>query len=416
VPGPQSSHAFVTASVAALASPLPLAEEGQGGGLFSVPEAKIASSPTLSRKRGRERASNLEAPQQSSKTTNQPDPAALLAWYDRHRRKLPWRALPGVTADPYRVWLSEIMLQQTTVKAVAPYYEKFLARWPSVEALAAAPLEDVLKMWAGLGYYARARNLHACAKAVVELHGGCFPSSDAALRALPGIGAYTAAAIAAIAFGRHATPVDGNIERVIARLFAVEGELPAAKPTIRRMAESLSPARRTGDYAQAMMDLGATICTPKKPACALCPWNEVCIARQRGDQETFPRKTPKAEGRLRRGAAFWVTRSDGCVLVRTRAPEGLLGGMTEVPTSGWTHDFDEALALDHAPLHATWRRIPGIVTHTFTHFPLELTVYATQVRASAPAPGNARWLALTDGPGAAFPSVMRKVIAHARGR
>src|SRR5262245_58592750 len=201
-----------------------------------------------------------------------PNAADLLRWYDRHRRVLPWRAKKGERAEAYRVWLSEIMLQQTTVKAVAPYYARFLARFPTVAALAEAPLEDVLKLWAGLGYYARARNLHTCAKAVVEEHGGQFPGTEEGLRTLPGIGAYTAAAIAAIAFDQPASPVDGNIERVVARLFAVEDELPAAKPRIRALAASLTPAHRAGDFAQAMMDLGATICTPKKPACALCPW------------------------------------------------------------------------------------------------------------------------------------------------
>src|SRR3954467_14033846 len=201
----------------------------------------------------------------------EPDPADLLRWYDRHRRVLPWRAKKGERADPYRVWLSKIILQPTTVKAVAPYYARFLARFPSVAALAAAPLEDVLKLWAGLGYYARARNLHACAKAVVERHGGEFPGSEAELRGLPGVGAYTAAAIAAIAFGQPASPVDGNIERVIARLFAVEEALPGAKPRIRAFAECLTPPQRAGDFAQAVMDLGATLCTPGKPACVLCP-------------------------------------------------------------------------------------------------------------------------------------------------
>ena len=213
---------------------------------------------------------------------------ALLAWYDRHRRTLPWRARQGERADPYRVWLSEIMLQQTTVRAVAPYYARFLARWPDVRALAAAPLDDVLKAWAGLGYYARARNLHACARAVVERHGGSVPGDEAALRALPGIGDYTAAAIAAIAFDLPASPVDGNIERVVARLFAVEEPLPGAKPRLRQLARAMTPQRRAGDFAQAMMDLGATICSPKKPACALCPWNESCVGFARGDAETFP--------------------------------------------------------------------------------------------------------------------------------
>jgi A/G-specific adenine glycosylase len=247
-----------------------------------------------------------------------PEAAPLLAWYDRHARVLPWRERPGHRADPYRVWLSEIMLQQTTVKAVAPYYARFLAQWPTVDALARADLEDVLRGWAGLGYYARARNLHACAKAVSEQHKGVFPDDIDALRALPGIGDYTAAAIAAIAFDRPAVPVDGNVERVVARLFAVEDELPAAKPVVKRLAASLLPAGRSGDFAQAMMDLGATICSPKRPACALCPWNVACIAKGRGDQEAFPRKAPKREGRLRRGAAFVALRSDATVLLRRR--------------------------------------------------------------------------------------------------
>src|SRR5262245_16734060 len=300
-----------------------------------------------------------------------PQAADLLAWYDRHRRKLPWRAVPGEVADPYRVWLSEIMLQQTTVKAVAPYFLRFTARWPTVAALAAAPLDDVLKLWAGLGYYARARNLHTCAKAVVERRGGRLPATQAELAALPGIGPYTAAAIAAIAFDAPAAAVDGNVERVVARLFAVQQELPAGKPEIRRRAEQLVPTARAGDFAQALMDLGATICTPKKPACALCPWSDPCAARRRGDAERFPIKAPKKEGKLRHGAAFVAVRADGCVLVRTRAPKGLLGGMTEVPTTQWSHDFDPSAALTHAPRFGratpNWRRLRGVVTHVFTH-------------------------------------------------
>ncbi len=346
-----------------------------------------------------------------------PDAAALLAWYDRHRRVLPWRAKAGEAPDPYRVWLSEIMLQQTTVRAVGPYFERFIAHWPDVRALAAAPLDDVLKLWAGLGYYARARNLHACAKAVAGPWGGEFPAREAELAALPGIGSYTAAAIAAIAFGARAAAVDGNVERVVARLYAVEQEFPAAKANIRALTQAMLPAQRCGDFAQALMDLGATICTPKKPACVLCPWMEPCAARARGDAETFPRKAPKKEGRLRRGAAFVVRRADGFVLVRSRPPKGLLGGMTEVPTTDWTHDFDLAAALAVAPRLARarmkWRKLPGVVTHVFTHFPLELTVYVTDAAASAVAPPGARWAALADLPGEALPNLMRKVLAHA---
>jgi A/G-specific adenine glycosylase len=366
------------------------------------------AAKALRQQRGKSRAARLL-----------PEPAALLDWYDRHRRVLPWRAAPGQRADPYRVWLSEIMLQQTTVKAVGPYYARFLARCPNVRSLAASPLDDVLKAWAGLGYYARARNLHACARAVVERHDGKFPHSEAELRALPGIGAYTAAAIAAIAFDAPATPVDGNIERVIARLYAIDAPLPAAKPEIFRLTSALTPARRAGDFAQAMMDLGATICSPKRPTCALCPWNESCVAHARGDAETLPRRLPKREGVLRRGAAFVARRADGFLLVRTRPAKGLLGGMTEVPTTQWTQDFDEGSAADGAPRFSkgaksvAWRRIPGVVRHTFTHFPLELTVYMANVAANAPAPTDTRWVALADIGGEALPSLMRKVVAHA---
>jgi A/G-specific adenine glycosylase len=347
-----------------------------------------------------------------------PQPVDLLAWYDRHRRKLPWRAPPGERAHPYRVWLSEIMLQQTTVKAVGPYYARFLTRWPDFQALAAAPLDDVLKIWAGLGYYARARNLHACARVVVERHDGQIPASEDDLRDLPGIGTYTAAAIAAIAFDVPATPVDGNIERVISRLYAIDTPLPAAKPEISQLARGLTPPRRAGDFAQAMMDLGATVCTPKTPACALCPWNESCAAYARGDAETFPRRVPKREGALRRGAAFVARRADGFVLVRTRAEKGLLGGMTEVPTTEWTKNFDESVAVESAPRFAAkrspkWRRTVGVVRHVFTHFPLELTVYAADVPAHTPAPKATRWIAIAELAGEALPSLMRKVLAHA---
>jgi A/G-specific adenine glycosylase len=341
-------------------------------------------------------------------------PARLLAWYDRHRRRLPWRALPGEAADPYRVWLSEIMLQQTTVKAVGPYFEKFIARWPDVAAMARASLDDVLRMWAGLGYYSRARNLYACAVAVARDHTGAFPDTEEELRALPGIGPYTAAAIAAIAFDRRTMPVDGNIERVVSRLHAVEEPLPQAKPRIQELAATLLGPSRAGDSAQALMDLGATICTPKKPACSLCPLDDGCMARVRGDQETFPRKAPKKTGALRRGAAFVVTRGDA-LLVRTRAAKGLLGGMTEVPNSQWLAEQEDAAALAQAPAIkgvTRWHRKAGVVTHVFTHFPLELVVYTAKVPARTRAPDDMRWVPLATLHGEALPNVMRKAIAH----
>jgi A/G-specific adenine glycosylase len=355
----------------------------------------------------------------SRAAVSSPQPTDLLAWYDRHRRVLPWRAPPGRRGDPYRVWLSEIMLQQTTVKAVAPYYAKFLERWPDLPALAAAPLDDVLKAWAGLGYYARARNLHACARAVGERHGGKIPATEALLRELPGIGPYTAAAIAAIAFDECTSPVDGNIERVIARLYALETPLSAVKSEISRLARALTPPQRAGDFAQAMMDLGATICTPKSPACILCPWNESCAAYARGDAETFPRRLPKREGDLRRGAAFVVQRANGFVLVRTRPEKGLLGGMTEVPTTEWSKDFDASTAMKGAPRFASmrkplaWQKTLGVVRHVFTHFPLELIVYVSEVPARTAALKGARWVKISELGGEALPSLMRKVIAHA---
>lgn len=353
---------------------------------------------------------------QQRKKAGTPRAADLLAWYDRHARVLPWRARRGERADPYRVWLSEIMLQQTTVKAVAPYYERFLSRWPTVGRLAAASLDDVLRAWAGLGYYARARNLHACAKEVVGRHAGSFPKGVDALRALPGIGDYTAAAVAAIAFDVSTVPVDGNVERVVSRLFAVEESLPAAKPTIKQLAASLLPMHRAGDFAQALMDLGATICTPKRPACALCPWSGSCLASERGDPDTFPRKAPKLAGKLRRGCAFVVMRVDGRVLLRRRPENGLLGSMMEVPGSEWTHDFDDSRASRSAPrlgAKVRWRRLPGAVRHVFTHFPLEVTVLTTRVPRSTSAPKGARWVKVGDLAGEALPSVMRKVLAHA---
>jgi A/G-specific adenine glycosylase len=346
------------------------------------------------------------------------DAAQLLAWYDRHRRRLPWRAEPGRAPDPYRVWLSEIMLQQTTVKAVGPYFEAFIAAFPTVEALAAAPVEEVLRRWAGLGYYARARNLHACARAVAERFGGRFPDTEAGLRELPGIGPYTAGAIAAIAFDRPAAAVDGNVERVISRLFALESPLPGAKPEIRRLTESLVPSARPGDFAQGLMDLGATVCTPKAPACALCPWMAACSARAAGTAETFPRKAAKAARPLRRGAAFWLVREEAGgleVLLGRRPAKGLLGGMAEVPGTAWEAAFDEDAALAHAPLKARWRRLPGTVRHGFTHFELELVVFAGKAAAGTLAPAGCWWQALADLDHAGLPTVMKKVAAHAAG-
>jgi A/G-specific adenine glycosylase len=362
--------------------------------------------------------SGAAARRKKSPETHDADrPAQLLAWYDRHRRQLPWRAPAGHASDPYRVWLSEIMLQQTTVKAVGPYFEKFTARWPTVASLGAASLDDVLRMWAGLGYYSRARNLHACAAAVLRDHRGIFPDTEEGLRSLPGIGPYTAAAIAAIAFGRQTMPVDGNIERVVSRLFAVEEPLPKAKPQIQQLAATLLGLSRAGDSAQALMDLGATICTPKKPACALCPFSDNCAARTRGDQETFPRKAPKKSGALRRGAAFVVTRG-GELLVRTRAEKGLLGGMTEVPTSEWLAGHEDKDALRQSPALkdvSRWHRKAGVVTHVFTHFPLELVIYTASVAARTRAPGGMRWVPIATLKDEAFPNVMRKVIAHGLG-
>jgi A/G-specific adenine glycosylase len=366
-------------------------------------------------------------------------PALLLTWYDRHRRRLPWRPLAGERADPYRVWLSEIMLQQTGVKTVGPYFLKFIARWPDVAAMGRASLDDVLRMWAGLGYYSRARNLHACAVTVLRDHGGVFPDTEQGLRALPGIGPYTAAAIAAIAFRRRTMPVDGNIERVVSRLFAVEQELPQAKPLIQQLAATLlgeyragdansragdvesragDVGSRAGDSAQALMDLGSSICTPKKPACALCPLNEGCLALARGDQESFPRKAPKKTGELRLGAAFVVTCGDR-LLVRTRAEKGLLGGMTEVPGSYWLAGQENKAALKQAPAVrgiARWQRKAGVVSHVFTHFPLQLVVYAAKVPARTAAPEGMRWVPVATLGDEALPNVMRKVIAHGLGQ
>ena len=341
----------------------------------------------------------------------------LLAWYDRDRRILPWRAAPGEAADPYRVWLSEVMLQQTTVAAVIPYFNAFVERWPTVGSLAAAGNDDIMAAWAGLGYYARARNLHHCAKTVADWRGGRFPDDEAGLRQLPGIGDYTAAAIAAIAFGRKAVVVDGNVERVMARMFAITEPLPQAKPALKARAADLTPAARAGDYAQAVMDLGATICTPKSPACGICPWRGACRAQALGIAAQLPARLEKAERPIRHGIAFWTSARDGAVLLRRRPPKGLLGGMMEVPSTEWRPEgwsLDGALA--EAPLPPSglldgWRLLPGVIRHTFTHFHLELAVAAGRARPAQPARGL--WCPLDKLGEQALPTLMRKVVRHA---
>jgi A/G-specific adenine glycosylase len=339
--------------------------------------------------------------------------AALLGWYDRHRRVMPWRAPAGGTADPYHVWLSEIMLQQTTVATVGPYFIRFLERWPFVHSLAEAPLDDVLHGWQGLGYYARARNLHRCARMVCEELNGIFPDTEDALRRLPGIGAYTAAAIAAIAFDRPASVVDGNVERVMARLFAIEDALPMAKPVLRDCAGSLAPqstTQRSGDYAQALMDLGATICTVRNPACGGCPWSQSCAARAAGIAEKLPRRAPKKEKPTRKGVAFWAVAPDGAILLRRRPEKGLLGGMMEVPSTDWREaGWTRAAVRRAAPISADWTALPGHVRHSFTHFHLELEVLAAHVQSHS---ADGVWTAPDRFGEHALPTVMKKIVAH----
>ncbi len=344
----------------------------------------------------------------------------LLAWYETHHRKLPWRAPPGETADPYHVWLSEVMLQQTTVKTVIPYFQDFLCRWPTLKALALSEREEILSAWAGLGYYRRAMNLHACARTVMEDYNGTFPNSEQELLKLPGIGPYTAAAIAAIAFSRPANVIDGNIERVIARYCLINTPLPAAKAEIARRASKLAPtqsAQRPGDYAQALMDLGAMICTPKAPSCGRCPVQRSCSAFAQGAAEKLPLRLKKPAKPLRRGAAFLIYRGDS-LLLRRRPEQGLLAGMMEVPGTGWTSEPPSKQALlAAAPITAKFAKLRGLVRHTFTHFELELTVYRTRLPGDYDEPITQRdprlkWIAKHELPRQALPSVMRKVIAH----
>ncbi|MEC3860946.1 A/G-specific adenine glycosylase [Mesobacterium sp. TK19101] len=343
------------------------------------------------------------------------DAKDLLDWYDRHARVLPWRVSPqdrarGVRPDPYRVWLSEIMLQQTTVAAVKSYYESFTSRWTTVSDLAAARDEDVMAAWAGLGYYARARNLLKCARAVASEHGGQFPADHAALLGLPGIGPYTAAAVAAIAFDLPETVVDGNVERVMARVHNDDTPLPRAKPVFTDYARALTPRDRPGDYAQAVMDLGATICTPRKPACGLCPWRKGCAAWLAGTAAELPKKAPKQRKPTRLGIAYLVRRVDGAWLLERRPDSGLLGGMLGWPGSDWSESPAEA-----PPIRAEWKALNGEARHTFTHFHLRLTVKTALVPMERQ-PQRGAFVAAEDFDPGALPTVMRKAFDLAQGK
>ncbi|MCR9257025.1 MAG: A/G-specific adenine glycosylase [Alphaproteobacteria bacterium] len=347
--------------------------------------------------------------------------SSLLEWYDRHRRVMPWRAEAGMRPDPYAVWLSEIMLQQTTVVTVGPYFRDFIARWPTVSDLAAADLDAVLHAWAGLGYYARARNLHKCAQAVAAEHDGVFPDTKEALAKLPGIGAYTSSAIASIAFDRAVVPVDGNVERVLSRLRRIETPLPLSKDLIKAEADRFaacnrSGGHRSGDFAQALMDLGATVCTPKKPKCLTCPWRASCSARIAGIAETLPAKMPKKEKPTRRAVAFWAVGPNGEVLLRRRPEKGLLGGMMEIPSSDWMEGpLDREAALAKAPVtpKSDWEELPGIVRHTFTHFHFEITVMAARTPRASWA---GVWVPVDRLDEHALPTVMKKIVRHALSR
>ncbi|KRB01492.1 A/G-specific adenine glycosylase [Devosia sp. Root685] len=338
------------------------------------------------------------------------DADAVLAWYDRHARTLPWRVSPadrakGVHAGPYRVWLSEVMLQQTTVAAVQKYFLRFTQLWPTVFDLAAAPLDAVLREWAGLGYYARARNLHACAVAVVENHGGVFPKSSEGLQTLPGIGAYTSAAIAAICFDERIAVLDGNLDRVLARFYTLPVPVREAKDELRSALQASVP-ERAGDFAQAMMDLGATICAPRVASCLICPLQRDCLGTREGAPTLYPIKPEKAERPVRRGHAFVMTDQSGDVYLQSRPGKGLLGGMTEVPTSEWSSDLSEVAY----PVSGQWRH-RGQVVHVFTHFRLELEVWSSLV----PADGleNGWWSQPSALKGEALPTLFRKVLAQA---
>lgn len=340
---------------------------------------------------------------------------ALLEWYDRHAREMPWRTGPadraaGIRPDPYRVWLSEVMLQQTTVAAVRDYFLRFTTRWPTVQALAAAPDEQVMGEWAGLGYYARARNLLKCARAVTQDHDGRFPDSFNALLELPGIGPYTAAAISAIAFDQPETVLDGNVERVMARFHDIHDPLPGSKPVLKEKASALTPTSRPGDYAQAVMDLGATICTPKSPACGICPLRESCQGRVAGTQADLPRKTPRKPKPTRYGHVYVARMADGAMVLERRPDKGLLGGMLGWPGSEWNDDPTE-----RAPFPATWKMLPGEVRHTFTHFHLILRIWSTDA-APQDVPEHLTVVDKHSFRPSDLPTVMRKVFDLWRGQ
>ncbi len=345
----------------------------------------------------------MDAKHSSSPAPLDGGPAArLLAWYDRHARDLPWRSRPGEVADPYRVWLSEVMLQQTTVAAVTPRFTAWVERWPDVASLAAASDEDIMAAWAGLGYYARARNLVKAARAVVAEHGGRFPTTEAGLRALPGLGAYTAAAVAAIAFGERAVVVDANVERVVARLFAIETPLPAARPAIREATDRITPDARAGDFAQAMMDLGSSICTVKKPQCLLCPIAVDCRARAEGIADTLPAKAPKKARPYRHGTVFWIEHK-GCVWLVRRPDKGMLGGMRALPTGPWV---DARPGLADAPGQGPWTMLNETVVHGFTHFELELALARTDGKPENDSAGE--WWPIADLGTAGLPTLFAR--------
>jgi len=336
----------------------------------------------------------------------------LLAWFIPQRRALPWRDAPCGKRDVYRVWLAEIMLQQTTVTAVIPYFLKFLSLWPDVKALAQASDDDVMRAWAGLGYYARARNLLKCARFIADECQGVFPRIEQDLLALPGVGSYTAAAITAIAFNGSAAPVDGNVIRTLSRLYAIEAEMPKHKALIAVRAQALLPVGQSGDFAEALMDLGAQVCRPKNPDCPACPWVMACQARAAGRAATYPKKAPKKKKPTRRGWAFWVERSDGLVLLERRPEKGLLGGMMGLPTTNWGAEVCPAEEAVAAYKPQSWDAVPGLVTHTFTHFHLELGIIRVRTEQQDSLPGI--WTHPNEVDIQALPSVMKKAVRHAR--